>query len=112
MEDLTNKSIKIENFEATVTSGDLINIIQHSVTRDDMESLRKEFKADFNKLDNKIDTVRSEFKADFNKLDAKIDTVAEKLDAKIDTVADKLTNNMKWGFGIVIAVLSVLHFLP
>ena len=96
MEDLTNKSIKIENYEATLTSGDLINIIQHSVTRDDMENLRKEFKADFNKLDSKIDTVRSEFKSDINKLDTKID----KLNSKIDA-------NFKWLAGIMIAGILI-----
>ena len=118
MEDLTNKSIKIENYEATLTSGDLINIIQHSVTSDDMESLRKQFKYDFNKLDSKIDTVRSEFKSDFNKLDNKIDTVAEKLTNKIDTVAEKLTNkidsNFKWTLGVIIVGILVpiaLHFI-
>ena len=127
MKDLTNKSIKIENYEVILTSGDLINIIQHSVTRDDMESLRKEFKNDFNKLNTKIDTITE-------KLDIKIDTIAEKLDTKIDIVAgkldskidcfrnelrediskleEKLSNNMKWGFGIIITILSVLHFLP
>ena len=114
MEDLKNKSIKIENFEATVTSGDLINIIQHSVTRDDMESLRKEFKADFNKLDSKIDTVRSEFKADFNKLDTKIDSVAEKLDTKIDKLNNKIDTNFKWIAGLIIAGILIpiaTHFL-
>ena len=107
MEDLTNKSIKIENYEATLTSGDLINIIQHSVTSDDMESLRKQFKYDFNKLDSKIDTVRSEFKSDFNKLDNKIDTVAEKLTNKIDS-------NFKWTLGVIIVGILVpiaLHFI-
>ena len=112
MKDLTNKSIKIENYEATLTSGDLINIIQHSVTRDDMESLRKEFKNDFNKLDIKIDTIAG-------KLDSKIDCFRNelredisKLDTKIDTLAEKLSNNMKWGFIIIITISSVLHFLP
>ena len=118
MEDLTNKSIKIENYEATLTSGDLINIIQHSVTRDDMENLRKEFKADFNKLDSKIDsvvekldtkidTVRSEFKADFNKLDTKIDSVAEKLDTKFDKLNTKIDSNFKWLAGIMIAGILI-----
>ena len=107
MEDLTNKSIKIENYEATLTSGDLINIIQHSVTRDDMENLRKEFKADFNKLDSKIDTVRSEFKSDINKLDTKIDSVAEKLDTKIDKLNTKIDSNFKWLAGIMIAGILI-----
>ena len=65
MEDLTNKSIKIENYEATLTSGDLINIIQHSVTRDDMENFRKEFKSDINKLDTKIDKLNSKIDSNF-----------------------------------------------
>ena len=89
MEDLTNKSIKIENYEATLTSGDLINIIQHSVTRDDMENLRKEFKADFNKLDTKIDSV------------------AEKLDNKIDKLNTKIDSNFKWLAGIMIAGILI-----
>ncbi len=96
MEDLKNKSIKIENFEATVTSGDLINIIQHSVTRDDMENLRKEFKVDFNKLDTKIDSV------------------AEKLDTKIDKLNTKIDTNFKWIAGLIIAGILIpiaTHFL-
>ena len=96
MEDLTNKSIKIENYEATLTSGDLINIIQHSVTRDDMESLRKEFKEDFNKLDSRIE-----------KLDTKIDSVAEKLDSKIDRLNTKIDSNFKWLAGIMIAGILI-----
>ena len=89
MEDLKNKSIKIENYEATLTSGDLINIIQHSVTRDDMESLRKEIKEDNQKLDTKIDSV------------------AEKLNTKIDS-------NFKWLAGLLIAGILIpiaTHFL-
>jgi Skp family chaperone for outer membrane proteins len=89
MEDLTNKSIKIENYEATLTSGDLINIIQHSVTRDDMENLRKEFKSDINKLDTKIDNV------------------AEKLDTKIDKLNSKIDSNFKWLAGIMIAGILI-----
>ena len=100
MEDLTNKSIKIENYEATLTSGDLINIIQHSVTRDDMENLRKEFKSDFNKLDSKIDSVAE-------KLDTKIDSVAEKLDTKIDKLNSKIDSNFKWLAGIMIAGILI-----
>ena len=100
MEDLKNKSIKIENYEATLTSGDLINIIQHSVTRDDMENLRKEFKADFNKLDTKIDSVTE-------KLDTKIDSVAEKLDTKIDKLNSKIDANFKWLAGIMIAGILI-----
>ena len=100
MEDLKNKSIKIENYEATLTSGDLINIIQHSVTRDDMESLRKELKEDNQKLDTKIDSV------------------AEKLDTKIDSLRADLTNkidsNFKWLAGLLIAGILIpiaTHFL-
>jgi predicted PurR-regulated permease PerM len=111
MDDLKNKSIKIENYEATLTSGDLINIIQHSVTRDDMESLRKEFKDDFVKLDNKIDNV-------VERLDNKIDNVAEKLDNKIETLRSDLTNkmdsNFKWTLGVIIVGILVpiaLHFI-
>ena len=89
MEDLTNKSIKIENYEATLTSGDLINIIQHSVTRDDMESLRKELKSDNQKLDSKIDAV------------------AEKLDSKIDKLNSKIDANFKWLAGIMIAGILI-----
>ena len=89
MEDLTNKSIKIENYEATLTSGDLINIIQHSVTRDDMENLRKEFKSDINKLDTKI----------YN--------VAEKLDTNIDKLNSKIDSNFKWLAGIMIAGILI-----
>ena len=89
MEDLTNKSIKIENYEATLTSGDLINIIQHSVTRDDMENFRKEFKSDINKLDTKIDNV------------------AEKLDTKIDKLNSKIDSNFKWLAGIMIAGILI-----
>ena len=96
MEDLTNKSIKIENYEATLTSGDLINIIQHSVTRDDMESLRKELKADNEKLDSRIE-----------KLDTKIDNVAEKLDTKIDKLNSKIDANFKWLAGIMIAGILI-----
>ena len=111
MEDLKNKSIKIENYEATLTSGDLINIIQHSVTRDDMESLRKELKEDNQKLDTKIDSVAE-------KLDTKIDSVAEKLDTKIDSLRADLTNkidsNFKWLAGLLIAGILIpiaTHFL-
>ena len=96
MEDLKNKSIKIENYEATLTSGDLINIIQHSVTRDDMENLRKEFKSDINKLDTKIDSV------------------AEKLDTKIDKLNTKIDTNFKWIAGLIIAGILIpiaTHFL-
>jgi len=89
MEDLKNKSIKIENYEATLTSGDLINIIQHSVTRDDMESLRKELKSDNQKLDSKIDAV------------------AEKLDSKIDKLNSKIDANFKWLAGIMIAGILI-----
>lgn len=89
MEDLKNKSIKIENYEATLTSGDLINIIQHSVTRDDMESLRKELKEDNQKLDTKIDSV------------------AEKLDSKIDKLNSKIDANFKWLAGIMIAGILI-----
>lgn len=89
MEDLKNKSIKIENYEATLTSGDLINIIQHSVTRDDMESLRKELKEDNQKLDTKIDSV------------------AEKLDTKIDKLNSKIDANFKWLAGIMIAGILI-----
>jgi predicted nucleic acid-binding Zn-ribbon protein len=118
MDDLKNKSIKIENYEATLTSGDLINIIQHSVTRDDMESLRKEFKDDFVNLDNKIDNVRAELKSDINKLDSKIDNVAEKLDSKIEALKSELNNkmdsNFKWTLGVIIVGILVpiaLHFI-
>ena len=100
MEDLKNKSIKIENYEATLTSGDLINIIQHSVTRDDMESLRKELKEDNQKLDTKIDSVAE-------KLDTKIDSVAEKLDTKIDKLNSKIDANFKWLAGIMIAGILI-----
>jgi tetrahydromethanopterin S-methyltransferase subunit G len=118
MDDLTNKSIKIENYEATLTSGDLINIIQHSVTRDDMESLRKEFKADFNKLDSRIEKLDSKIDIVAEKLDSKIDIVAEKLDSKIDLLRSDLSNkidsNFKWLAGIMIAGILVpiaIHFL-
>jgi DNA-binding ferritin-like protein len=111
MEDLTNKSIKIENYEATLTSGDLINIIQHSVTRDDMENLRKEFKADFNKLDTKIDSVTEKLDTKIDsvaeKLDTKIDSVAEKLDTKIDKLNTKIDSNFKWLAGIMIAGILI-----
>ena len=88
-----------------------------------MESLRKEFKNDFNKLDSKIDTIAEKLDTKIDivagKLDSKIDCFRNelredisKLDTKIDTVAEKLSNNMKWGFIIIITISSVLHFLP
>ena len=95
---------EFDNQEIKITQKEYFNFMAHQITHDVVEQVDKKLDV----LDKKIDSVKSDMDSRMDKLDSRL----EKLDAKVDTVADKLTNNMKWGFGIVIAILGVLHFLP
>ena len=92
-----SKFEEFDNKEIKITQKEYFNFMAHKITHDVVEQ-----------VDKKLDVLDKKIDSSTEKLDSKI----EKLDAKIDTVAEKLTSNMKWGFGIAIAVLSVLHFLP
>ena len=92
-----NESEKFDDQEIKMTQKEYFNFMAHKITHDVVEQVDK--KLDI--LDKKIDSVKGD-----------INTRMDKLDVKIDTVAEKMSNNMKWGFGIAITVLSVFHFLP
>ena len=92
-----NESEKFDDQEIKMTQKEYFNFMAHKITHDVVEQVDK--KLDI--LDKKIDSVKGD-----------INTRMDKIDAKIDTVAEKMSNNMKWGFGIAITVLSVFHFLP
>ena len=89
---MNNHEASTKDFTQKDLMQHLLNVAQHTATREDLADMRKEIDDKFDKVDAK-----------FDKLDAKIDTNYHKLDAKLD----KFTYIMVAGFLAVIA-LSVL----
>ena len=85
------------------TAGDVINALQHGATREDIADLRSDFKSS-------LSEAKSEFKDGLSKLENKIDNVESDLKKEMDKRFDKLETNMKWGIGLIIAVLGALLF--
>ena len=71
----------------------LLNVAQHTATREDLSEMRKE-------SDDK-----------FDKLDSKIDDVAHKLDSKISSESNKILIIVGIMFATMTTILSVVMFL-
>jgi|APSaa5957512535_1039671.scaffolds.fasta_scaffold111886_1 phage-related tail protein len=126
---MSNTKINTENFTQKDLMQHLLNVAQHTATREDLaimrkesdekfekldskiESVRDELKTDISKLDSKIESVRDELKADITKLDSKIECMAEKLDSKIECVRKDMNANTWKLLGGLVVIMSVFSFL-
>jgi predicted nuclease with TOPRIM domain len=75
----------------------LLQVAQHSATREDV-------KEDIGKLDIKFDKLESKLDIKFDKLESKLDIKFDKLESKIDRVDNKF-NRLQWL--IVATIISV-----
>lgn len=78
--------VPVKDFKAEITSGDLLQLMTHAATREDIAKLDS-------KIDNKIDSLRSELKNEF--------------DTKINRLSDKMDSNFKWTLGVIIVGILV-----
>ena len=90
-ENLTQKDIMLH----------LLQVAQHSATREDVKNDINNLDAKIDKLDSKIDKVETKLKEDINKLDIRMN----KLDSKIDKVSNKF-DRIQWL--IISTILTVL----
>jgi chaperonin cofactor prefoldin len=79
-ENLTQKDIMLH----------LLQVAQHSATREDVKNDINNLDAKIDKLDSKIDKVETNLKEDINKLDIRMN----KLDSKIDKVETNLKEDI------------------
>ncbi|MDD9174514.1 hypothetical protein PVK63_06465 [Aliivibrio sp. S2TY2] len=71
----------------TLTAEQIISLVGHGVTQEQLDSARRE-------LGEKIDAQDAKFDIKFDKLDAKIDAVNKDLSSKIDVVNKELSTKI------------------
>ena len=90
-----------ETNQITLTAEQLINIVGHAATQEQLDNVRRE-------LDSKIERTTTE-------LNAKIDRVGNELNAKIDRVDGKIDALKNWmlgmGFTVLLAAVAATSFI-
>ena len=86
-----------ETNQITLTAEQLINIVGHAATQEQLDNVRRE-------LDMKIE-----------RLDGKVDRVGSELNAKIDRVDGKIDSLKNWmlgmGFTVLLAAVAATSFI-
>ncbi|MDD9158534.1 hypothetical protein PVK64_20455 [Aliivibrio sp. S4TY2] len=82
----------------TLTAEQIISLVGHGVTQEQLDSVRRE-------LGEKMDSQDVKLDAKFDKLDAKIDTVNKDLSTKIDNVNKELSAKIDSKFNLVLGFL-------
>ena len=98
--------------QITLTAEQLINIVGHAATQEQLDNVRRELDTKIERLDTKLERVAGE-------LDAKIERVAGELDAKIERVAtrtdSKIDSLKNWmlatAFTMIVTVAAATAFL-
>ena len=96
-----NNEIPAENLTQKDIMLHLLQVAQHSATREDVKNDINNLDVKIDKLDTKIDKLETSLKEDINKLDTRMD----KLDTKIDKVSNKF-DKIQWL--IISTILTVL----
>ncbi|MBS9781657.1 MAG: DUF1640 domain-containing protein [Gammaproteobacteria bacterium] len=68
----------------------LVNVAQHSATREELREVRDELKGDINDLHTEIQSVRTELKGDINELRTEIQSVRTELKGDINELRTEL----------------------
>ncbi len=104
----------------TLTAEQVISLVGHGVTQEQLDSARRElgekmdnqdtkFDIKFDKLDAKFDAkfdqIDKKFDAKFDQLDKKIDTKFDQLDKKFDAKFDRLDDKIDKKFNLILGFL-------
>ena len=109
--------------QITLTAEQLINIVGHAATQEQLDNVRRELDTKIERLDTKVERVAGELDAKIDRvaseLGAKIERVAGELDAKIERVAtrtdSKIDSLKNWmlatAFTMIVTVAAATAFL-
>lgn len=115
-----------------LTEKDVVGLLMHAATRQDISELRSEVKQDYQHLENRIENLRcevkedisgfkTEIKQDINRLDNQIQSLRgevkqdiQQLEAKVTTDIREIRNDNKWLLRMMVVSILVpiiLHFV-
>jgi len=104
--------------QITLTAEQLVNIVGHAATQEQLDNVRRELDAKSDKihtdLSNQIALVRAESNQRYEKLDAKIESTAKELRKELKDDIRKLDNRLWWIAGLIVALAfksEILAFL-
>ena len=112
-----------ETNQITLTAEQLINIVGHAATQEQLDNVRRELDTKIERvgseLNAKIDNATSELNSKIDRvgheLNTKIDRVGHELNTKIDRVDGKIDALKNWmlgmGFTVLLAAVAATSFI-
>ena len=104
-----------------LTEKEVVDLLMHAATRQDISELRSEVRQDRQHLENRIENFRSDVKQDINRLDNQIQSLRgevkqdiQQLETKVTTDIREIRNDNKWLLRMmVVSILLpiILHFV-
>ena len=93
----------------TLTAEQIISLVGHGVTQEQLDSARRELGEKMDnqdtKFDIKFDKLDAKFDAKFDQIDKKIDTKFDQLDKKFDAKFDRLDDKIDKKFNLILGFL-------
>ena len=104
-----------------LTEKEVVDLLMHAATRQDISELRSEVRQDRQHLENRIENFRSDVKQDINRLDNQIQSLRgevkqdiQQLETKVTTDIREIRNDNKWLLRMMVVSILVpiiLHFV-
>lgn len=113
----------MQNGDIKLTATDILQLLQHGATREDISRLdtkidnsTEKLEVKIDKLEAKFDKLEDKYDAKFDKIDEKFDKLEAKFDDKFDKLLEKIDNfttmasetksKLNWTIGILMACAS------